>query len=159
MNPKRFKKYRFEQIRKFAEKYNVSFDYKMANTGTFYIELSGEEETVTVRVADHPDAYASAEFNCDPDDCDDIARVKEWIQSNGYKDKLSSDTVYAIAEKYHIRRQYDRSMAVWDIFEKKSEEDIFKHIKATWEGADEEDIICKFEAYMRVLKAVKRDIT
>lgn len=81
MTAKQFKKARFNQIQKAAEKFNICASYKQANTGTYYFELSGEDETITVRVADHADAHCSADYNCDPFDSDMIQSVKDWMKA------------------------------------------------------------------------------
>lgn len=77
---KQFRNRRVKQIETMCEKYNVDFDLHIAQTGTHYFTIAEK----TVRVSDHADAYATADFNCDPYDSDMYNSVKKHIQANGF---------------------------------------------------------------------------
>lgn len=97
MTDKQFRTTRFNQIKNSARKNSISFTYKQANTGTFYVELFSDSlnETVTVRVSDHADAYATADYNCDPYDSDMINSLKDWMKASFEKkqEELSDSVV------------------------------------------------------------------
>jgi len=71
------------QIERWCEAYGLDCDCDTAQTGTRYLRLSDAEgEEITVRVADHADAYCSATYTVDP--CtDQRAKIRKWIQSRG----------------------------------------------------------------------------
>jgi hypothetical protein len=152
MTPSQFKKSRFNQIKKSADKFNIAFDYKQANTGTYYVELTSDSSTIIVRVADHADAYATAEFNCDPYDSDMIKGVKKWITDNGRRTTLTASNAQKIADKFKSNLEYEKAKAVWAIVDGLTDKQIMDDEIAIWgEDVAQE----KFESFLKTINQVK----
>lgn len=59
---------RLEQITKAAHKLGYQTDYHRAGTGTIYLTcilMNDDNSETTIRIADHGDAYGSADYTCD----------------------------------------------------------------------------------------------
>lgn len=67
-----------------AERWGLQVSEDVASTGTRYLTISdGDSDAeITVRVADHSDAYARADYTVDPYE-DDRCEVYAWIEAHG----------------------------------------------------------------------------
>lgn len=71
------------QIEKWAKRFGIDCDRHEAQTGTIYVTLTADnDESITVRCADHADAHCTATFTVDPT-IDQRGKVKKWIGLNG----------------------------------------------------------------------------
>ena len=93
------------QIIRRAERYQITVDEHEAQTGTRYLFLLAPDGAdITVRVADHADAYASADFTVDPAQ-DDRAPVFAWIEAHGERK--------ARRRPWPVREKEFRAEAAW----------------------------------------------
>jgi len=91
------------QIEGWCKTYQINCDVHEAQTGTRYLTLETDEGIkIKVRVADHADAYATADYTVDPAQ-DQRDSVKQWIRENGSK----TDTTSLAA----ARREYKKLRA------------------------------------------------
>lgn len=88
------------QIEGWAKRFAVDVERRAAQTGSVYLTLISEGgEEISVRVADHADAYCTATFTVDPA-IDQRAAVKEWIEAHGDESAWKA----AAARKREFRR-------------------------------------------------------
>jgi hypothetical protein len=76
-----------------AQRYGIHVREQHAQTGTLYLTLTPPEkpdgsraDSITVRCADHADAYATADYSVDPAE-DQMDQVTRWIRENGLTPK------------------------------------------------------------------------
>lgn len=87
------------QIERWARRYDVAVSTHTAQTGTRYLTLiAPDDEDVVVRVADHADAYCTADFTVDPA-IDQRASVKAWIAEHGEKQPVKRNPIALAAGK------------------------------------------------------------
>lgn len=93
-----------KQIEGWATRYGIDCDRHEAQTGTIYLTLTAEnDETITVRCADHADAHCTATWTVDPA-IDQRGKVKAWIADNG------DDTEWKAAAAR--KREYNRLVKI-----------------------------------------------
>lgn len=144
---KQFRNRRIRQIEELCRKFNVGFQIQTASTGTRYFTL---EDGTTVRVSDHADAYATADYTCDPAE-DEYKAVKKHIQSIGGKMELNEFNIQRLADRFHDQRKVELAHAVHALLDPEAAKD---HIRLVWgsatEQADRE--IAELEKNMRVVR-------
>lgn len=87
------------QIERWSERYNITVREHFAQTGTRYLTLTApDDEDIVVRVADHADAYATADFTVDPA-IDQRKAVKAWIEAHGEKQPIRRNPMAVAAGK------------------------------------------------------------
>jgi len=87
------------QIEGWARRYDVAVSTHIAQTGTRYLTLiAPDDEEAVVRVADHADAYATADFTVDPA-IDQRKAVKAWIEEHGEKQSAKRNPIAVAAGK------------------------------------------------------------
>lgn len=102
------------QIERMAGRYGLSVDRHTAQTGTVYLTIDAEDgESISVRVADHGDAYASADFTVDPQE-DHRPAVKAWIAAHGVKPSTAPAREYGRLRREFIARFGDAWLLMED---------------------------------------------
>lgn len=90
------------RLERWAERYSVTCRLKaVADTGSHYYLLTGEDGSeITVRVSDHADVYATADYTIDPV-YDQWPAVKKWITEHGTppQRRLSKTTIDSITRR------------------------------------------------------------
>ena len=76
---------RAEQVEKMFDRYSCHYRLSIASTNSRYYSITAPDgEQITVRVADHADAYCTATFTVDPA-IDQYPLVAEWVKAHGEK--------------------------------------------------------------------------
>jgi hypothetical protein len=92
---------KIRQIEGWCKRYDIGFTKTTAQTGSVYYELTcsmvwseandDECACVTVRVADHQDAYGRTDYTVDPE-TDQSGSLKQWIIEHGDDTQAKSKT-------------------------------------------------------------------
>lgn len=147
MKGKQFRSRRIKQIEDLCRKFNVGFSIQTASTGSRYFTL---EDGKTIRVSDHADAYATADYTCDPAE-DEYKAVSRHIRSLSDKPELNEVTAQRLADRFHDQRKVELAHAVHALLDPEAAKD---HIRLVWgsatEQADRE--IAELEKNMRVVR-------
>lgn len=128
---KQFRNRRVKQIESLCEKFNIPAHKHFAQTGTVYFTFEINNESVKYRIADHADAYGTANYNSDPYECDDYFQFKKELikeykpifedaqkemreieQAHDLKiksahEKNMQDPLYRLAQRYQKESNYD----------------------------------------------------
>ena len=76
----------------------MAWNITQAKTNTVYITVFDQNGgRKKIRLADHMDVYANADFFCDPDR-DDYKKIISWIKANGEKPAPEKRIFYAAAK-------------------------------------------------------------
>ena len=73
------------QLERLCERWEIDYDYTIAETGTRYYTLDAPDgSTLRVRISDHSDLYGNADISWDPYD-DAWPTIRQWIRAHGVK--------------------------------------------------------------------------
>jgi len=102
------------QIEGWARTWNIEVHGHIAQTGTHYLTLTGDDgDEITVRIADHADAYATADYTVNPAE-DQREAIRRWIHEHG-----SRTTRRTTAQLRRIAREL--AEAGWTVVQPTSE--------------------------------------
>lgn len=150
---KQFRNRRINQIETLCEKFNVEFSKHTAQTGTVYFTIADKK----IRVSDHADAYATADYNCDPFDSDHYKQIKEMIQETGESFTLTKERVKTQVNLYHSKYESEKAHALLHIYDGTIDA-ARRHVLTIWQGCGEEVITREVNKFESTLKAVKKEL-